>query len=804
MKLLARVGRILGWLVVAIVVLVLVVAAGAYSLLVRRPFPVVNGSLQVAGLSDRVEIYRDRWGVPHIYARDMEDLYFAQGYVHAQDRLWQMDFNRRVGHGRLSEVLGETTLETDRFLRTLGLARAAAADLALADEETLRTLRAYAEGVNAFIEGHRGNLPLEFRILGYTPEPWEPLDSLVWGKVMAWDLGGNWSHELFRARLIQALGQQRAQELLPPYPEDGPFIIPPEAKSYAGLGKPSLEGYEAIKRVIGLGEGLTPAVGSNNWVVDGTKSVTGKPLLANDPHLSIQMPSIWYEVGLHGPEFNAVGASFPGVPGIIIGHNDHIAWGVTNVGPDVQDLYIEKVNPDNNYQVEFQGQWKDVQVVHEEIDVKGRARPVELEVRITQHGPIMNDVVDGLEQTLALKWTATSEPNHIFRSVALLNRARNWEEFREALKYWSAPSQNFVYADTEGNIGYQMPGLIPIRAGGMGLVPVPGWTGEYEWTGFIPFEELPSVYNPPTHFIVTANNKVVPDDYRYFISAEWAPGYRARRITQLLTAQDKLSADDFRDIQADVYTLPAEVWVPRLLALQLDGWLEKQALAELKNWDLRSTPDSTGAAIYHAFTLKLVENTFRDELGDELFEDYLGASGWHHLALERMAEDPTNPWFDDVNTPQAETLDDILAQSFTDGVDLLGNRFGDAPGQWTWGRLHKAVFNHKLGVVKPLDLIFNSRPLAVPGYGYTVFNTGYSFGDPFETRTVPSYRQIIDLGTLANSRSQHTTGQSGLAFHKHYADMIAGWRDVEHHPMLFYKEMIEQNQEGLLVLEPGR
>ena len=794
MKVLRNVLKILA---IAILVVLVMVVSGGY-VFIRRSFPAINGTIQVQGLKSRVEIYRDRWGIPHIYADSIEDLFFAQGYVHAQDRLWQMEFHRRIASGTLSEVLGEATLEADRFLRTIGLRRAAEADLALLDDETRLILESYARGVNAFIEAHQDRLPLEFTILGFKPAPWTPLDSLSWGRVMSWDLGGNWETELLRARLIQKLGPELTQELIPPYPEEGPFIIPPEAKSYAGLFSPPFTSpYLPLFLSISLG------LGSNNWVIDGTKSATGSPLLANDPHLGIQMPSIWYEVHLVGGGFNVIGVSFPGVPGVIIGHNEHIAWGVTNVGPDVQDLYIERINPNNPNQYEYKGKWEEMEVIREEIRVKGREEPEVLEVRLTRHGPLINEVVEGLEQPLAFKWTAL-EGNQLFRSVILLNRARNWEEFREALRYWAVPSQNFVYADVEGNIGYQMPGRIPIRAKGQGLVPVPGWTGEYEWEGYIPFEELPYVYNPPTHYIVTANNKVVPDDYPYFISYEWAPPFRAQRILDLITAKEKLSIEDFREIQADTYSILGRRLAEYILQLEPEGWLEERTMRQVRMWDFRNEVKSPGAAIIEVFYLKLVENTFADELGDELFADYLkaGEGTFHSMALARMLEDPHNRWFDDVNTPQRETRDDVVKESFAEAIDFLGDQFGDEPRGWLWRRLHTAIFDHPLGSVRPLNLIFNRGPIATRGSGSTVNASGFDFSEPFATQVVVSYRQIVDLGDLANSVSMHTTGQSGQPFHKHYADMIKPWQAVDYHPMLFEKESIAANKEGLLVLTP--
>ena len=806
MKILRKV--VFGILVVMLVLL-LIVGSGAYLFFVRRSWPQVNGTLHVAGLQDRVEVYRDAWGVPHIFAQNEHDVFFAQGYVHAQDRLWQMEFSRRVAAGRLSEILGEETLKTDRFLRTIGLYRAAQADLAVLPAETVDVLQAYADGLNAFVETHRDRLPLEFALLGFQPERWTPTDSLAWGKVMCLDLGDNWERELLREQLVSAFGEEKVQELVPPYPSQGPLIIPPEAKSYAYVDSALLSDYQDVKATLGI---CGPHVGSNNWVVDGSKTASGMPLLANDTHLGIQMPSIWYEIHLSAGDLDVVGMSFPGAPGVIIGHNRHIAWGVTNLGPDVQDLYVEKINPDNPDQYEFKGQWEDMTVLHEEIRVKGRDAPVELKVRLTRHGPILTPVVPEAKEQLALRWTAL-DGGQLFRSVHMLNRARDWDEFRYALRYWDAPSQNFVYADTQGNIGYQAPGRIPIRAKGQGLVPVPGWTGEYEWTGYIPFEELPFVYNPPTHYVVTANNQIVPDNYPHFITYEWAKPFRAQRIEQLLQAKDSLTPDDFRDMQADTYSIPGARLTPYILSLEEEGWLWERASKFLREWDGYVTAESGGAGIFEVTYWRFLVNTFGDELkdagivkGDLMSPDpkddeWLGSP----MALLTIVDDKDNEWFDDVHTPEVEDRDDILRRSFQEALDFWGNRHGDLIGnrssQWAWGKIHQATFAHPLGGVKPLNLIFNRGPVPMGGSNDTVDVAGYKLG-VFGQEVVPSQRHIMDLGDWTQSGSQHTTGQSGQPFHKHYGDMIASWRDVELHPMWYEKDDIEANKKALLILEP--
>jgi penicillin amidase len=785
-------------------VIVLVILAGVGTWFVRRPWPTVNGTLTISGLLAPVEVIRDEWGVPHIYAENEHDLFFAQGYVHAQDRLWQMEFNRRIGSGTLSAVLGEATLDTDRFLRTIGLRRAAEQDWAQLEDETRAIMEAYAEGVNAYIETHRDRLPLEFTILGVDPAPWTPVDTLAWGKVMSFDLGSNYEFELLRARMIAELGQEAAQQLLPPYAEGAPVIIPPETRSYAWLRDARFGGLDALAAVLGE---RGPTSGSNNWVIHGSRTATGMPILADDTHLGLNMPSIWYENGLHGGRFDSVGFSFPGVPLIIIGHNSRIAWGVTNLGPDVQDLYIEKLNDTNHpTQYEFKGEWQDLQAARETIQVKDQ-EPVTLDVMITRHGPIMNDVIGDLDgaEPVALRWTALDASN-LFRSVLLLNLATNWDEFREALSYWDVPSQNFVYADVDGNIGYQSPGKIPIRAPGhQGLVPVPGWTGEYEWQGFISFDELPNVFNPPTGFVATANNKVVPDDYAYHLAYEWAAPYRAERITDLLTADGNITQEEIRDIQAQTYSLPAEALRPYLLDIEPENDLQTRALAQLEAWDLYNETDRTGPSIYQAWYWFLVQDTLADELGDDLMHEYLGYSSTHVPMMEDLLGQADSPWFDDITTSQIETRDDILRRSLAHAVAWLSEHHGDAPEQWEWGKLHTMTFVHQpLGQsgIGLLESLFNSKPIPARGDNFTVDAASFGFNDPFAMVHGSSQRFVADLSDLDRSRMVQTTGQCAHLFHPHREDFIPLWQDVESHPMLFSRGAVEANADATLTLVP--
>jgi penicillin amidase len=625
--------------------------------------------------------------------------------------------------------------------------------------------------------------------------------------VMAWDLGGYRTDELLRAHVAARLGTPALDALVPPYPEDHPVIVPHPLTGATLEAVP-----EAAFEAYALGGG--DQVGSNSWAIAGSHTETGKPLLANDTHLSIQMPSIWYEIGLHcepvGPDcpHNVAGFSFAGTPGVIIGHNDRIAWGLTNLDPDVQDLFIERVNPENPDQYEHEGEWLDMEIVREEIHVAGEEEPVVVNARITHHGPIINDVVSGPDedwsfgwQPLAFSWTAL-QPSRMMQSIILLNQAGNWEEFREALSYWDVPSQNFVYADVEGNIGYQAPGRIPVRAAGDGSMPIPGWTGEYEWVDYIPFDELPRAFNPPEGYIVTANHAVVGPDYPYFISMDWAPGYRARRIVELIEGDDAISSADAQVMHGDSSPVWADDVLPHLLVLPSDERRLAEALEMLRAWDRRAGRDSAGAALFEAFRVHLIDLTFGDELGEQLLRR---ARDKATVALVDLLADDGSPWFDDVTTPEVETRDEILLRALEEAVEELSETLGRDMARWRWGDLHTATFeNQSLGQcgIGLIEAIFNRGPVPVDGTIATVNNTSYDLDDPYRATWIPSQRQIVDLADLTRSVSMHTTGQSGHPYHRHYDDMIDPWRNIEYHPMLWERADVEADAEGVLVLRP--
>ena len=839
------------------VVLVLVLISGYiwFHNLTRAPLPQHDGELRVAGLNDTVEILRDEWGIPHIYASNMHDLFFAQGYTQAQDRWWQMEFFRHVGSGTIEELVGKNSdlLAIDIFLRSFGWRHVAEQEVANCDHETLAYLQAFADGVNAYImDRDPGELALEYSILGLTGidiqiEPWTPVDSLTFAKIMALELGFMGSKEELRSTLYELLGQEMTDQwLTPPWPfGEKPTIIQPEdlpitestltSQVNSTTMPPEVDTLpiENIYLDTHLTFGDSSGFGSNNWAVSGSMTASGMPLLANDPHLGIQMPSIWYQIGLHYQPTNGespqdiAGFAFAASPGIIIGHNNFIVWGMTNVDPDVFDLYRIRVNPDNPLQYEWNGEWRDMTLYEETIHFGDGEEPITIQVRETHLGPIINDNqineetggIPGFnnEDPLALRWTAL-DPGTITQAIVKLNKATNWEEFRGALQYWDVPSQNFVYADVEGNIGYQMPGRIPIRAENhSGLLPVPGWTDEFEWQGFIPYDDLPHVLNPERGYIVTANQALVPLEYydqlaqelgegrNYVISHEWNYGYRGQRIVELLKEKAPHTIASFQTIQGDNKLISAEELMPYLASLQFADSELAEARDWLLEWDCQCNADSPQAALYAEFWAKLVDNLYSDQLGEEVQADGDSREMW---ATFLLMEEPGNAWWDDITTEDVvETRDDILVRSFREGYANTIAALGENRNDWRWSELHTATFvSNPLGLsgVGLIENIVNRGPFATSGSADTINANRWtvSSGD-FTVSSLPSMRMIVDVGDFTQSVTVHTTGESGHPYSQHYDDMIDLWCDMEYYPMLWTREQVESATVNRLILNPG-
>ncbi|MBL8078492.1 MAG: penicillin acylase family protein [Anaerolineales bacterium] len=850
-----KAGRILASVLIVILVLAIIAAGGGFyyfksylpKTVAPKSFPQIDGEIKVDGLDGPVDIYRDSMGIPNIYATTSHDIFFAQGYVHAQERFWQMDAWRHIGSGRLSEMFGSGQAETDAFLRTLGWRQTAEAEWEGLSLETRAILQDYTDGVNAYLKDHSDTaLSLEYAVLGllspkYEIEAWTPIHSLTWGKAMAWDLRGNMGEEIERAVMLKTLTPEQVAQLFPAYPDDHPVIANkigegPTMTPAFNNSQVNVEALHAVEQNVKLLDSFlgpwNDGIGSNSWAVSGKLTDTGMPLLANDPHLGIQMPSIWFQIGLHCVEksadcpFEVAGFSFAGVPGVVIGHNDKIAWGFTNVGPDVMDLYIEKVNPENPNQYEVNGKWVDFET-RDEIIKMANGDTIEITVRSTRHGPVISDTYGPLKDqgdpkdaefvpfkdrsgvevpepyVIALAWTALT-PSTPFEAIWGFDQAQNWEEFREAASNFHVPAQNLLYADVEGNIGYQMPGDIPIRSKGDGTVPVPGWTDEYEWKGMIPFEELPYTFNPQEGYIVTANNQVQPDGYPHFITYDWDYGFRADRIVNMIqSAPNKIDIAYIQKMHGDAYDANGAVFVPLLLDLELDSDLQP-ALDTLKNWDYQAQSDSTSAAIFNAFWRHFLQNTFNDDMPEERYYPD-GGSRWNEV-MRNMAKDSKDPFWDDkATTDVIETMEFVMKKSFADGVAELKDTYGKDMSKWTWGDMHAATFrNSTLGEsgIFLIEDLFNRGPFPVGGGEAIVNATGWSVKDGYETNWLPSMRQIIDLKNLNNSVTVHTTGESGHAYHKHYDDMAPLWAGIQYYPMWWDQDSIIEDAEGHLKLVP--
>ena len=808
-----RLLKILRWTLLTLAVL-LVVAGLVFYWLVRRAWPEVDGRLEVPGLTAPVEVVRVEPGVPHLYAKNAHDLFFAQGYVHAQDRLWQMEFNRTLGAGRLAALFGEGALDADRVMHVLGLARAAERDWQVLAPTTRALLSAYADGVNAYLQTHRGRLPVEFTLLGVDPRPWTPIDSLTWGKLMSLNLSLNNSFEILRSHLIAKLGEPVARRLMAPYPADALTIVSPGAGGGSlphgiGGGRSAQIAASPFLSLLGPIAGRGGTWGSNGWVVAGSRTASGRPFLANDTHLGLQLPSVWYQIGLHGGGYDEVGFSFPGMPFVVIGHNPRIAWGITNLCADVQDLYVEKLDdPAHPRRYQFQGAWKDLAVRREEVAVKGKP-PIVLEVRETLHGPIVNDAIAELKGSppTALRWTALAG-THLIDALSALNLARDWPSFHQALAAWDTPSVNFVYADVDGHIGYQSTGRVPVRAAGHdGTVPVPGWDGRSEWQGFLPYEEMPRLLDPPAGYIVTANNKVVGDDYPHFLAVDMADPYRAQRITELLAAGHRFTRDGLRAIQAETLGLPARALRPYLLAVPPANERERQAQDFVRRWDLRYEPGAVGATVYEVWYWYLLGDILGDELGPDVLKEYreVGLSEVPPI-LDLMAR-PDDPLFDDRRTPSVEHRDDIVRRSLTHAVAWLAKRYGNNPAGWTYGRVHSVTFVHApLGQsgIAPLERLFNSATFPARGTAFTIDAAVSDFTQPqpFAVNFGTSQRMIADLADLEGSTWVNSTGQNGQLWHRHREDQIPKWEAIEDYPMRFGAAAVRAHAEARLTLAP--
>jgi penicillin G amidase len=754
-------------------------AAALWHRLARRPLPQTKGSIELAELERPVSVRRDRWGVPHLEAESASDLWFAEGFCHGQDRLWQMDFYRRVVSGRVSEFAGAEALPVDRLMRTLGIRRTAEREASALDPELRALLGRFCEGVNAAARSARA-LPFEMQLLRLDFYPWRPADILGLGKLLAFGLSTNWEKELLRADMARALGPELAARLDPGYPADNP-IVTQEAWSGDGLGL--AEQIDAVRRQIGF---ASEASGSNNWAVSGALSATGSPLLAGDPHLPQSMPGIWYQVGLTLGDRTVRGASLPGMPGVYMGQNDDVCWTFTNVMADVQDLFVERIEGDRYL---FEDEWLPLEVGREEIVVKGRAAPEVLEVRVTHHGPIVNAALGADDaEPLALRWIALDRPT-AFRGMFELHEIRSGPELVAKLEEHTSPASNLVWADRHGSIGYKLIGRLPLRRGGCPDLPKPGWSGEFEWEGTVPYDELPEEIDPERGFLVTANNRIVGDDYPHHITSDWLDGYRARRIEELLRASDEHDVEGFEAMQSDNLSIPGLEVARRLGRLSPPSQRELSAVERLRSWDGRLGPDSIAGTIYQAFLLRLAREVARAAIGDrDLSERWLDRADngftphvtspwrWHSHLLKLWEEGDDGligrPW------------EELVLEALAGALDDLGDRFGPDPEGWRWGHVHEMEFPHPLGEANPLLRRLLNRRLKAGGAQETVSQIAYDPNDPYRAVWAPSWRLVADPTDPARSRWQMFTGQSGHPASRHYDDLQADWLEGRTQPLV--------------------
>ena len=824
----------------------IIIVAGV--VIFRMPLP--DHEVDVSGLplTDFVEVIRDDRGIPHIYGTNVDDILFAQGYVHAQDRFWQLEFWSHLSTGRLASLIGEPGVGADLLFRTFGFNRVALEEYENLPPEFKQDLINYTNGINAYIESRPQNrlslehFFLQFLNADYKVGNYEPHYPLAWAKMMAYDLNGNFQQEIRNSKTFNTLTPDVEELLTPPYPEEHPYIV----EEWEGKGSfASLEKQNNLKQIyqsvfikyVTKDLQTNQSLGSNSWAISGEHTDSGLPLLANDPHLSVQLPAIWYENGLHcypknrDCELDVVGFSFAGSPYIVIGHNSYIAWGFTNMGPDVQDLFVEKINPSNPNQYEVDGEWKDMDRVTEIIEVAG-SEPIIIEVRSTHHGPIVSDrsypinlnpeedqfsfadearieLPDNF--SVSLSWPALI-PGSTFVGIRDFNYAKNWDEFREASRLFDVPAQNLLYADIDGNIAYQSPGKLPIRAEGqLGDLPIPGWLSENDWLGFVPFEELPYTINPSSGYIITANQSVHPEQPwpNYY-----ARGYRAEAIERVINQyiSQKISVEDMEAMQINNYDYSAAYILPYVFN---NVYMDSNILTSMKEWAISESKfemniDSSGAAAWAVFYKHLAEQTFEelvvtDKLGNEISLQP-GNSDSTSEIFRTLLKDPNHIMWDDINTPQKENLTDILERTLVladeNIISLLGTEDYD---KWSWGELHTITYPTNLlgeAGIPILTNIVNIGPVEAGGSSLAINSTDWGFGDDFTIGSYPSMRMVVDLSNFDNSLTVLPSGQSGHVMSKYYDDQVDNWISNNMYPLYFSREQVELNQKDYMFLRP--
>jgi len=775
----------------------------ALSQIDKGRLPKSSGSITLSGLDAPVEVLTDTSGVPHVYATSQKDMFFAQGFLTAQERLFQMELNRRTANGRLSEIVGKAALDTDRASLTFGFARLGKADWDFISPELRDTVTAYVAGINAYITGKTYKQPVELMLMGVKPRLWTTDDVMAFTRLMVWQLSHAWYGEVVRAKLIDKVGPEHAAEWEVFTP---PANLPTLPKGIE-FNKLDPNG----KLIKAKGPYLQQGIGSNVWAVSGARSDSGKPYLCNDMHLVLGLPGLWYEMHLSCPDYNTIGATLPGAPMVLAGHNEKISWGITLAYTDCEDLFIEQFDPEKPEQYKFKNKWEAAQVIEEVIPIKGGESHTE-KVLITRHGPVISDVIGASEQRLAVQSMSLRECG-AFDGFLSLGKAKGWDGFVNAVKKINAPQLSIGYADVDGNIGWWATGKLPIRANGQGMVPNPGWTGEFEWVGEVPFDMEPHTFNPQKGYVVNCNNQIATEkDYPYFLGTIWMNGYRARRLSDMIEETAKVSKETFKKMQTDVTCLPGKEFQKLVTGFDSKSDAVERAVGALLAWDGVLDVDSVGGTIYEVVRYRLVDNLMRPVLGEEFTKALLGHAfndvifpdhefyGNDTQAVFKMLAEGDKSWW----VQQAGGKQALLEKSFTEAVEWLQKTLGAEMSDWKWGRIHAITFGHALAMQKPLDEIFNRGPYPLGGDTDTPWQAAMAPGDPYDNKLwAPSVRHIFDTSDWSKSLFTLPAGQSGHVSSKHYDDMIPNWREGCYLPLNWTREQVESDLEGRLMLSKG-
>jgi penicillin amidase len=792
-------------LLIFLIFIVIIVIAG-FSFIryfTHKGIPDYNHDLKLNGLYAPVEDYRDSFAIPHVYAQNEHDLYMAVGYLLAQDRLWQMDMLRHVTEGRLSEIFGADYADTDLLLRALRFREKSDRILSQTDSSCLVAIRSFSDGVNQFIADNYNKLPPEFTILRYKPERWEPYHSLNMIGYMAWDLKAGWS-EILLSDIQKTVDSIRYREILPDLLRNQPTVFPlDDAGSFSSLLPDQLLNTAALQDL-----GADVLDGSNNWAVSGKKSVTGKPMLANDMHLGLNIPGIWYQMHqvIQG-KLNVTGLVLPGAPVIICGHNDSIAWGMTNTYVDNLDFYQEKINPDDPGQYMYNGEWRNFKTENTIIKFSN-GEQVQKTLQFSHRGPVVSGFKKISGSVVTMHWVG-DEMSDEFKAILQVNRANNWNDFTSALRTFTSISQNIAYADIKGNIGLFCAAGIPVRKRDIAFGILPGESDEYDWKGYVPFDELPLLFNPVSEFVVSANNRTAPRDYPYHVGTWYSLPNRYERIAELLEAKELHSISDFQNIQLDQKSKLAEKYLPGILQVlgkyQTNSKIESTALGLLKQWDLNMSSTSQAASIFEALYLRMQSCIFSDELGSRLFGSFKSVSSISRNATDQIMDNRVSEWFDDFHTQDTlESFKDMVICAFQKTVADLEAIAGTDPDSWQWGNMHQLTMEHPLAAVKILDksLHLNRGPYPVGGSFHTVSPYSYDNNEPYTVIHGSSHRHLYDLSNWDRSLTVIPTGNSGIPASKHYCDQTQMYVKGQYHRDYFSKILVKENAKYHMEFEP--